>query len=231
MFRESLLESSRSGKQKRWPMAAAFAGEIIIAGLLVLIPLLTTAVIRVSAHVAPIASLRAVRVANGNPTNSDSGPRAITRSDAVVTLGNANQLSFIGRSTNPLEDCCGDPPTITDPNGPNMPSGDHVIARVKPAGPDHVRVSSLSEAQLLNKVEPTYPRMALLTHRQGDVKLHAFISKDGAIESLSVISGDPLLIPATLEAVRQWRYRPYLLNGEPVEVETFITVSFKGIRD
>jgi protein TonB len=61
----------------------------------------------------------------------------------------------------------------------------------------------------------------------GLVVLHAIISKEGEIKELSLVSGHPLLAPAAIEAVRQWRYRPFLLNGEPIEVETTITVTFQ----
>ncbi|HET6936514.1 MAG TPA: energy transducer TonB, partial [Candidatus Angelobacter sp.] len=60
----------------------------------------------------------------------------------------------------------------------------------------------------------------------GVVKLHAIISKEGTIQSLNVISGHPMLVAAAIDAVSQWRYRPYLLNGQAVEVETFITIHF-----
>lgn len=93
-------------------------------------------------------------------------------------------------------------------------------------GPKRV-VSQLTEAQLLNKVEPVYPRLAVLSGVQGQVLLHAIIARNGTIQSLNVISGPPLLIRAATEAVSQWRYRPYVLNGEAVEVETFITVNFR----
>jgi protein TonB len=80
-------------------------------------------------------------------------------------------------------------------------------------------------------VEPIYPRIATLTGIQGQVKLHAIIARDGTIQSLNAISGHPLLVHAALDAVGQWRYRPYVLNGEAVEVETFITVNFrKGVQ-
>jgi protein TonB len=62
---------------------------------------------------------------------------------------------------------------------------------------------------------------------QGEVKLHAIIARNGTIESLNAVSGHPLLIRAAMDAVGQWRYRPYILNGEAVEVETFITVNFR----
>jgi protein TonB len=75
-----------------------------------------------------------------------------------------------------------------------------------------------------------YPKPAALAGVQGEVKLHAIISRNGKIMSLSVISGPPLLVQAALDAVSQWRYRPYYLNGEAVEVETFITVNFRKDR-
>jgi TonB family protein len=88
-------------------------------------------------------------------------------------------------------------------------------------------VYHLSEALLMNRVEPVYPHIAAIAGIQGQVKLHAIISRDGSIQSLNAISGHPLLVRAALDAVGQWRYRPYYLNGEAVEVETFITVNFR----
>jgi protein TonB len=87
--------------------------------------------------------------------------------------------------------------------------------------------SRLAEGNLLQRVQPTYPQIAKTAHAEGRVILTAIISKSGTIESLHVSSGHPLLIPAAIDAVRQWRYRPYILNGEPIEVETQITVNFK----
>jgi len=71
-----------------------------------------------------------------------------------------------------------------------------------------------------------YPSLAVQIHTQGIVVLHAIIGRDGAILSLQLVSGHPLLAPAAIDAVRQWRYRPYTLNGEPAEVETMVTVRF-----
>lgn len=81
-------------------------------------------------------------------------------------------------------------------------------------------------ARLINKVSPEYPKKARKHHIEGTVRLHAIISKDGAPRKLDVISGDPLLADAALKAVRQWRYLPTLLNGQPVEVDTTIDVIF-----
>ena len=99
-------------------------------------------------------------------------------------------------------------------------------SNVKFGGPKRI-ISQLSEGQLVNRVEPVYPHIAAISDIQGQVKLHAIIGRDGRIQSLSAVSGQPLLVRAALEAVEQWRYRPYVLNGEAVEVETLITVNFK----
>jgi len=83
------------------------------------------------------------------------------------------------------------------------------------------------EAQLISRVEPRYPTLAVQTRQSGTVVLHAIISRDGRINALEVVSGSPFFVQAALDAVRQWRYRPTMLNGEPVEVETTITVEFR----
>lgn len=82
-------------------------------------------------------------------------------------------------------------------------------------------------ARLLHKVSPDYPKKARKEHVEGLVRLHAIIGKDGSIRELEIISGHPLLADAALKAVRQWRYSPTLVNGEPVEVDTTIDVFFE----
>ncbi len=79
---------------------------------------------------------------------------------------------------------------------------------------------------MIHQVKPTYPPIALAAHVEGEVVLQAVIGKDGTIQNLHVISGHPMLIKSAADAVQQWRYRPYMLNGEPVEVETQVRVSF-----
>lgn len=85
----------------------------------------------------------------------------------------------------------------------------------------------VSKGLLIKKVQPTYPRNALTMHVEGAVELMATISKTGDITSVKVVSGQPLLTKAASDAVKQWKYKPYLLNGEPVEIQTQITVNFK----
>jgi protein TonB len=81
-------------------------------------------------------------------------------------------------------------------------------------------------AQLITRVEPRYPHLAIQIQREGRVELHAIISTEGRIESLEVISGDPLFIQSALAAVHEWRYRPTILNGRPIEIDTHITVIY-----
>src|SRR5205807_10219381 len=95
-------------------------------------------------------------------------------------------------------------------------------------GPDRpLVISKLSPGQLISRTEPRYPEIAKHAGIQGEVVLTAIISKTGKIESLQLKSGHPLLAQAALDAVRRWQYRPYILNGEAVEVETQVTVDFK----
>lgn len=86
--------------------------------------------------------------------------------------------------------------------------------------------TQISAAMLIHRVEPVYPILPKQMGRSGRVELRAVIATDGTIQSLQVVSGDPLFYQSAMDAVRQWRYRPTVLNGEPVEVDTFITVIY-----
>jgi len=85
----------------------------------------------------------------------------------------------------------------------------------------------VSQGLLLKKVAPTYPRNALFMHIEGAVELVATISKTGDISHVAVVSGDPQLTRAAADAVKQWKYKPYMLNGQPVEIQTHVTINFK----
>ena len=101
------------------------------------------------------------------------------------------------------------------------------VAVPKVATPTRVRVSAgVTEGLLIRKVTPGYPPLARQARIQGAVVLAAVIGKDGSIQNLKVVSGHPMLTSSALEAVRQWKYKPYFLNGEPVEVDTQVTVNF-----
>jgi protein TonB len=95
-----------------------------------------------------------------------------------------------------------------------------------PALTHPLKVSHWAEGNLIYRVQPNYPPIARQARVQGTVELQAIIGKGGRIENLVVVRGHPMLSAAAIDAVKQWRYRPYLLNNEPVEVETEITVNF-----
>jgi protein TonB len=93
--------------------------------------------------------------------------------------------------------------------------------------PKQIRVGgNVQAAKLINQPKPSYPPLARQARIQGVVRFNAVIGRDGSIQNLTLVSGHPLLVPAATEAVRQWRYQPTLLNGEPVEVVTVIDVNF-----
>ena len=238
MFGDTLLESSSAPRKgKRWPMATAFTAEAIIGGLLVIIPLLSTVAMPISARMScplikPVTRVTLDRLDRARTDHtSASGPaNPGPRTMAVFTFNNHQNTI----SNQPFKDPINEP---TDPRPPGDGNGTDkklsefmsdgpAKSNVKLAGPKRIR-SQLSEGQLVNRVDPIYPHIAAISGIQGQVKLHAIIGRDGRIQSLSAISGHPLLLRAALEAVEQWRYRPYYLNGEAVEVETFITVNFK----
>ena len=119
-----------------------------------------------------------------------------------------------------LNGILGAPPNPLAPPAPPLPShATHTIHPVRIGG-------GVQQASLIRQVRPQYPTLAKQARIQGAVVLEAVISKEGIIINLKVISGHPWLIPSALDAVRQWRYKPTLLNNEPVEVLTNITLNF-----
>jgi len=215
-------------------MAAAFTVEAIVGAIVVIVPLLSTGVIPVSARVPIYTPVKPVTVETVERIRTDtthrSGPvNSAPRSDEVILVSNNPDAIHWGHNKKTTADPAeAKPPGYGD--GPaNLPKeliGDGSSKTDVRPGPTRI-VSHLSEAQLVNRVEPVYPHVAAITGIQGQVKLHAIIARDGSIQSLNAISGHPLLVRAALDAVGQWRYRPYYLNGEAVEVETFITVNFR----
>src|ERR1039457_6818472 len=102
-----------------------------------------------------------------------------------------------------------------------------VVPKFIPVTPQRIRISQgVIKGLCIHRVEPTYPPLARSARVQGDVVLSAVIDSNGQIQNLVLVSGHPMLVPAAITAVKQWRYKPFLLNGQPVEVETTITVIF-----
>ncbi len=138
---------------------------------------------------------------------SDEAPPAIGGGAAVIP-GSGTQGDTRGL------------PNLFSNSGPILPALRHSPTEIR------LRISHISEGNLIRKVQPLYPPLARSARIQGTVVLQAIISKQGSIENLKVLSGHPMLVSAAIDAVRQWRYQPYILNNEPVEVETQVTVNF-----
>jgi protein TonB len=108
-----------------------------------------------------------------------------------------------------------------NPKGPVPPQQTESSKR-----PQVVHLTTVDPAMLIRRVEPVYPPLARQIHKEGRVELHAIIGTDGTIQSLQVVSGDPLFLVSAKEAVQQWRYKPTYLNGQPVEIDTYISVVY-----
>jgi TonB family protein len=114
-------------------------------------------------------------------------------------------------------------PTDQSPGGSDTPAA----SPDRGTGSDRVSLpAEIAQSLLVTKIVPTYPPLAREARVHGEVVLDVDISKDGTIEDLRTLTGHPMLIPAAIEAVKQWRYKPYILNGEPVRVQTQVTVNF-----
>ena len=137
-------------------------------------------------------------------------PHAAAPSQGGDTVGAPLDFGFVGPGVNII-------PIIGSYNPPIPTVAQHA---------QNLRTSVMMEGNLIRKVEPQYPPMARQLRVEGSVIIKAWINRDGLIERAQVESGHPLLTHAALEAVREWRYRPYYLNHEPVEIETEITVNF-----
>lgn len=142
---------------------------------------------------------------------------------------------FIG-TLEPLPPPPPPPPSVAGAPGGTIGGVLGSVVSSAPADPSKVAqrvlvTSGVESGLLVTKVQPVYPPLARQARIQGTVTLQALISKDGDIENLQLISGHPMLVPAAIEAVRQWKYKSYLLNGEPVQVDTQIQVNFQLAPD
>lgn len=238
MFADYLNENPWDNRSHRgWTTLASFTLEAVALSILLLLPLLYTAGLpslqAVGALVLPVpapAPLQTARPRTSNTPASNLAPdgRIVTPPRIPDTISQITETAApapIG--TSDLQDL-GSTGRGHNPNGVWRSIGNNFDVAPPPAAaaPHPTRVSHMMEGNLIYRVQPEYPPMARLARVQGTVVLSAIISKNGAIENLQLVRGPALLVRAAIDAVKQWRYRPYLLNDEPVEVETQITVNF-----
>jgi protein TonB len=236
MFAESLLETSWAERGRRsWTTVTSFGLQAVVIGLLLMIPLLTTVGLPSARSVSTPVSFGRTDPGPTPPVRSDGQQRGIQiiPYNGQIMLPSRHNHPAIGDTTS-FEGPAG-PPGVPIGNyigaGPSFPIPESGTRPVMPATQPltigrEFRTSKMLQGSLIRKVEPKYPQLAIAARIQGSVVLAAVISKAGTIENLKLVSGHPLLVPAAIDAVRQWQYRPYVLNGEIIEVETQITVNF-----
>src|SRR6202165_2140113 len=238
MFEDSLIESGNKLKTKRLGTTVlSFLLQVGLIGILILIPLIYT-------DALPKGNLMTFLVAPPPPPPPPPPPAAavkVVKIQSEVINGQLrtptkipNKVQMIKEEEAPPDLGGGVPGGVPGgiPGGSTggvmggiLSSANAAIPKVAP--PQRVRVATgVATGLLIKKVTPNYPQLAKQARIQGTVVLQAEISKDGTIQNLQLISGHPMLAPAAIEAVRQWRYKPYLLNGEPVAVETTVQVNF-----
>ena len=229
MFDQLVVSSARlSRTSKPWTVMLSAIGQSALLGVLILVPLIYT-------EALPNAMLKTLIVAP--PPSAAHLPIPIRTTDRVPVIHLPNLVAPASIPPRISTEEIG-PPVVYLDGGPATGSdGKGLSDLLQPAAPitprlveqkpRRIPVGGLVESALLvNRVVPEYPAIARTAHVSGTVVLHAIIAKDGSVQELTYVSGPPLLLKAATDAVHQWRYRPTLLNGEPVEVETTINVLF-----
>ena len=238
MFADSMFDSASSLRLRRgWTTLASFGLQALIVGVLLVMPLFYT-------QALPRLALLGQVTAPAPPPGPPPPAGAFHHPARPMSNMLNNELlapQQIPRSVEHIDEV-GPPPAPDVGNGPwvagSTGSRNSVVSEmignglgaVPPPPPAAVvqpmRVSHMMEGNLIHRVQPAYPPLARQARIQGSVVLQAVISREGKIENLQLISGHPMLVSAAMEAVRQWRYRPYFLNEQAVEVETTVTVNF-----
>src|SRR5713101_3989501 len=241
MFEDSLIESGGRLRTKRGATTVfSFVLQVALIGVLVLLPLLFT-------EALPKTQLMTFLVAPPPPPPppppAAAPVKVVKQIQTDIVNGALRTPTKIPQKIQMIKEEEAPPPAMATsgvvggvPGG--IPGGQMggvmgsiisstPVAVPKVATPQRVRVSAgVTSGLLIKRVQPNYPPLARQARIQGTVVLHAVISKEGAIENLTLVSGHPMLAPAAIDAVKQWRYKPYLLNGEPVEVDTEVQVNF-----
>jgi periplasmic protein TonB len=242
MFEDSLIESGGKLKTKRgWTSMLSFLIQFMIIGVMILIPLIFTEALP---KTVTLGLLVAPPPPPPPPPPAAAPVKVVKVVQTDIVNGELRTPTKIPKKVEMIKEEEAPPPVASTgvvggvPGGVPGGSANGVLGSIlnataaptvapKIATPQRVRVSSgVVSGLLLKKVQPVYPPLARAARIQGVVILQAQISKDGNIENLQLISGHPMLAPAAIEAVKQWKYKPYLLNGDPVEVETQVQVNF-----
>jgi protein TonB len=234
MFNE-LIESSKEKKKTNtgWSVIVSAIVQISALLVLILIPLIYT-------QALPKAMLSTLLVAPPPPPPPPPPPvKTVIKPVArLIQSGKLVQPRAIPKEVAVFKEAELPPDIINNTNqngvfggipGQGLMAGDGAVVPPPPKAAAPARIKqggAVTAASIITQTHPNYPPLARQARIQGTVVLHAIIDKEGKVAQLEVISGHPLLVQAAMEAVKQWRYKPTQLNGEPVEVDTTIQVTF-----
>lgn len=214
-------------------LAASGAIEVAAVAALLLWPLIAPAVLPPETQATPVPLLNGPLVANSNhrqdAQNPHQRPRTITFRDLVFhqPLSIPAHVTQSTSADQPASDLIDDAVRLGGPGTDVLgTSGQSAIVPAPRVTPPRMISRGVMDAFLVERVEPEYPTTAKMIRLSGTVQLRAVIGIDGRVRHLAVVSGNPILAQAAVAAVRLWRYEPTRLNGEPVEVQTQITVNF-----
>ncbi|MGA8075138.1 MAG: TonB family protein [Candidatus Acidiferrales bacterium] len=225
----------RAQQRRRNALTISLVVEFILVAALLAGPLLNPSTMSARFAVVPVPPFPGGGHRAAHPSNPHLPPPIISDGTPVFPVPGAHPRPA------PESDAGDEAPSIGDGRGgvrvgPDIGPGIFGSPGNGPAPPrlpettvdkrQVTIVNSIQEAKLVVRIQPVYPLLARQAHISGTVELRAIIAANGSVMHLEVISGNALLARAAVEAVKQWRYRPTVLNGQPVEVQTFITVKF-----
>jgi protein TonB len=238
MFSLLTNESALGDPRRRWSTLASFTVQAMAVSFLLLLPLLRPGVLPRLVLMSPELVLTPPPSAPELAPQSRPPSGPVTSEISGITLVSPDRIPD---HTAMIDDHGQVPPAIGNGElnvfgSTGTGRGNEVLTTLlgrAAVGPPVHRTtekprppSVIMEGHLVRRVQPDYPPIARSAGIQGAVVIQAMISKDGTIENLHALSGHPVLVRAAMDAIKQWRYRPYFLNGEPIEVETQITVNF-----
>lgn len=227
-------QRSRERRVRRRALVISILAQTAVLAALVLVPLFGKTERLVAKEFVPIPPYSPYR---GTPRNPGR-PQDPTRRQIARGFFEPTSIPLTIPTRDPQtsgEQTSEEPPDGFVPGVPDglIPLSDarRTVARPEeplhhPGPPPRLQKTSLDPAMLVRRVEPTYPPLAIQIHKEGRVELRAIIATDGSIQSLQIVGGDSLFFLSAKEAVSQWHYKPTILNGQPVEIDTYITVIY-----
>ena len=225
-------QRARERRVRRKALITSVLLQASFLAALILVPLFAKPARLMTSIATPIPPYRHVAARSENTPRStgerrvcivcfNSRPASLTHDERVESNQAIDPFADSTGDSIPALPCAGSGCIDLRAEGPRPP----VVPDTQREKPRVVH-TQISAAMLIHRVEPVYPTLPRQLGRAGRVELRAVIATDGTIQSLQIVSGDPLFYQSAMDAVRQWRYRPTVLNGEAVEIDTFITVIY-----